>query len=393
MFNSEFLHTLDERGFIHQISDAVGCDALFTNGGVPAYIGFDPTASSLHVGSLMQIMILHWLKKTNNVPIVVLGGATGLVGDPSFKNAARSMLDEDTVGDNIRSIRNIFEQVLGPNTIIENNATWIDQLDLMTFLRKVGVHFNVNQMLSFDSVKSRMGDGQSLSLLEFCYMTLQAFDFVALNDKHGVRVQLGGSDQWGNIINGINLGHKMNDTQLFGITSPLLVNANGGKMGKTVNGAVWINEDKLNNFDFWQFWRNVDDRDVHKFLKFFTEIPVSEIDALVDANHAKILLADKVTEFVRGETSAIEAKTAAEAAFNGGDIDSLPTVEAETNDVCRILVQAKLVKSVSEARRLIAGNGVRVNGELITDQAMTLSSGTHKISMGKKKHIRAIVNA
>ncbi|MFN4210461.1 MAG: tyrosine--tRNA ligase, partial [Devosia sp.] len=293
-FKSEFLRTLHERGFIHQTSDDAGLDELFATETVTAYIGFDPTASSLHVGSLIQIMMLHWLEKTGHRAVALMGGGTGMVGDPSFKDEARKLMTPETIQTNIDGIKQVFANYLtfgsGPkDALMVNNAEWLMPLNYLEFLRDVGQHFSINRMLSFDSVKQRLDREQSLSFLEFNYMILQAYDFVELNKRYGVRLQMGGSDQWGNIVNGIDLGHRLGTPQLYALTSPLLTTSSGAKMGKSLNGAIWLNADLLSAYDFWQYWRNTEDADVERFLKLYTTLPLDEIARQVsgDINEAK----------------------------------------------------------------------------------------------------------
>ena len=311
---SDLLRVLTDRGYIHQMTDAAALDALAARQVVPGYIGFDPTAPSLHVGSLVQIMLLRRLQQTGHKPIVLMGGGTGKIGDPSFKEESRQLLTEDRIGANVASIRRIFERFLtfgdGPtDAVMVDNADWLDKLEYIPFLREVGQHFSVNRMLSFDSVKLRLDREQSLSFLEFNYMILQAYDFRELSLRHGVRLQMGGSDQWGNIVNGIELARRMDGTEVFGVTTPLLTTADGQKMGKTVSGAVWLHEDQLPHFDYWQFWRNTDDRDVGRFLRLFTDLPLDEIARLeslegAGINEAKKILANEATAMCRGRAAA-----------------------------------------------------------------------------------------
>ena len=405
-FKSEFLRTLDERGFIHQISDPEGLDQLFATETVSAYIGFDPTASSLHVGSLIQIMMLHWLQKTGHRAVALMGGGTGMVGDPSFKDEARKLMTVDTIQANIDGIKQVFSNYLefgdGPTgALMLNNAEWLLPLNYLEFLRDVGQHFSVNRMLSFDSVKQRLDREQSLSFLEFNYMILQAYDFVELNKRYGVRLQMGGSDQWGNIVNGIDLGHRMNTPQLYALTSPLLTTASGQKMGKSMNGAIWLNPDLLSAYDFWQYWRNTEDADVERFLKLYTTLPLDEIARVVagDINEAKKRLATEVTAMIRGRAAAEEAAATARATFETGALDlSLPTAtvtHAELNSgigILTALVTAGLAASNGEARRHVQSGAVRVNDAVIDDDRLTLAEnallpeGVIKLSVGKKRH-------
>jgi tyrosyl-tRNA synthetase len=403
-FQSDFLRTLDERGFIHQISDAEGLDQLFATEQVTAYIGFDPTASSLHVGSLIQIMMLHWLEKTGHRAVALMGGGTGMVGDPSFKDEARKLMGTDMIQSNINGIKQVFSNYLdfaGEKSLMLNNAEWLLPLNYLEFLRDVGQHFSVNRMLSFDSVKQRLDREQSLSFLEFNYMILQAYDFVELNKRYNVRLQMGGSDQWGNIINGIDLGHRMGTPQLYALTSPLLTTASGQKMGKSMNGAIWLNADMLSAYDFWQYWRNTEDADVERFLKLYTTLPLDEIARIVagDINEAKKRLATEVTAMLRGQAAADEAAETARATFETGKLDlSLPTTEvtnAELNSgigILNALVLAGLASSNGEARRHIASGAVKVNDASVDDDKLSLGEnallpeGVIKLSVGKKRH-------
>ncbi|WEJ31679.1 tyrosine--tRNA ligase [Devosia sp. SD17-2] len=403
-FKSDFLRTLDERGFIHQMSDPDGLDNLFATEQVTAYIGFDPTASSLHVGSLIQIMMLHWLEKTGHRAVALMGGGTGMVGDPSFKDEARKLMGTDMIQSNINGIKQVFSSYLdfaGEKSLMVNNAEWLLPLNYLEFLRDVGQHFSVNRMLSFDSVKQRLDREQSLSFLEFNYMILQAYDFVELNQRYNVRLQMGGSDQWGNIINGIDLGHRMGTPQLYALTSPLLTTASGQKMGKSMNGAIWLNPDMLSAYDFWQYWRNTEDADVERFLKLYTTLPLDEIARIVagDINEAKKRLATEVTAMLRGQAAADEAAETARATFETGKLDlSLPTAEvthAELSSgigILSALVKAGLATSNGEARRHVSSGAVKVNDASIDDEKLVigdnalLDEGVIKLSVGKKRH-------
>ena len=327
-YQSDLLRTLSSRGYVHQMTDAAALDALAVESVVPGYIGFDPTAPSLHVGSLVQIMLLRRLQQTGHKPIVLMGGGTGKIGDPSLKEEARKLLAEDGIKANVASIKRIFERFLtfgdGPtDAVMVDNADWLDALEYIPFLREVGQHFSVNRMLSFDSVKLRLDREQSLSFLEFNYMILQAYDFRELSRRAGCRLQMGGSDQWGNIVNGIELARRMDGTEVFGITTPLITTADGGKMGKTMSGAVWLHEDQLPHFDYWQFWRNTDDRDVGRFLRLFTDLPLAEIERLesldgAGINEAKKVLANEATAMCRGRAAADAAAETARLTFEQG---------------------------------------------------------------------------
>ncbi len=398
---SPLLRTLAERGYIHQTTDAAAIDALATTQIVPGYIGFDPTAPSLHVGSLVQIMLLRRLQQTGHKPIVLMGGGTGKIGDPSFKEESRQLLTEDRLETNVASIRRIFERFLtfgdGPtDAVMLDNADWLDALEYIPFLREVGQHFSVNRMLSFDSVKLRLDREQSLSFLEFNYMILQAYDFRELSQRAGCRLQMGGSDQWGNIVNGIELARRMDGTEVFGVTTPLITTADGGKMGKTMAGAVWLHEDQLPHFDYWQFWRNTDDRDVGRFLRLFTDLPLDEIARLealegAEINAAKIVLATEATALCRGRDAADKAAETARKTFaEGASGDSLPSFVAAGGviNIVDALVGLGFAASRGEARRLIAGGGARIEGEKIIDESRSIAVGSTpvRLSAGKKHH-------
>ncbi len=399
-FASDLLGTLSRRGYIHQITDAAALDALANARAIPGYIGFDPTAPSLHVGSLVQIMLLRRLQQTGHKPIVLMGGGTGKIGDPSFKEESRQLLTEDRLASNIASIRRIFERFLrfgdGPaDAVVLDNAEWLDALEYIPFLREVGQHFSVNRMLGFDSVKLRLDREQSLSFLEFNYMILQAYDFRELSQRHGCRLQMGGSDQWGNIVNGIELARRMDGTEVFGVTTPLITTADGGKMGKTMSGAVWLHEDQLPHFDYWQFWRNTDDRDVGRFLRLFTDVPLDEIARLealegAEINAAKIVLANEATAMCRGRDAAEQAADTARKTFEEGSAgDSLPTFAA-AGDIALVdaLIGLGFSASKGESRRLIKGGGARIAGEKVDDEAaiVTVAADPVRISAGKKHH-------
>ena len=409
-FKSDFLRTLSERGFIHQISDESGLDDLFRTTSVSAYIGFDATAKSLHAGSLIQIMMLHWMEKTGHKPIALMGGGTSMIGDPSFKDEARKLLTPQDIEDNLVGIRRNFASYLsfgdGPGqAMMVNNADWLMGINYVEFLRDVGRHFSVNRMLSFDSVKTRLDREQSLSFLEFNYMILQAYDFVELSKRYGTRLQMGGSDQWGNIINGIDLGHRMDQPQLFALTSPLLTTSSGAKMGKSMNGAVWLNADMLSPYEFWQYWRNTEDADVERFLKLYTTMPLDEVARLAalggsEINEAKKILATEITALLHGRSTAEQAAETARKTFEEGSVsDDLPTVTipAASLDagigILSLFVTAGLAASNGEARRHVQGGAVKVNDEAVSDERMTLTAahvadnGAIKLSLGKKKHV------
>ena len=397
---SDLLRVLTERGYVHQMTEAAALDALAAKQVVPGYIGFDPTAPSLHVGSLVQIMLLRRMQQTGHKPIVLMGGGTGKIGDPSFKDEARKLLGADGIQANVASIKRIFDRFLtfgdgATDAIMLNNAEWLDALEYIPFLRDVGQHFSVNRMLSFDSVKLRLDREQSLSFLEFNYMILQAYDFLELSRRAGCRLQLGGSDQWGNIVNGVELSRRMDGTEVFGVTTPLITTADGAKMGKTMAGAVWLHEDQLATHDYWQFWRNTDDRDVGRFLRLFTDLPldaIARLEALQGAeiNAAKIVLANEATAMCRGPAAAAQAAETARKTFEeGGAGDSLPTFAVTGGHVGIVdaLIGLGFAKSKGEARRLIAGGGARVNGEKVADESYAIVvTGEVRVSSGKKHH-------
>ncbi|HEX8513028.1 MAG TPA: tyrosine--tRNA ligase [Allosphingosinicella sp.] len=397
-YRSELLRSLDERGFIHQLTDAEGLDALAQRQIIPGYIGFDATAPSLHVGSLVQIMMLRRLQQAGHRPIVLMGGGTSKIGDPSFKDEARKLLDAETINSNIASIKRVFERFLtfgdGPtDAVLLDNAEWLDRLEYIPFLREIGQHFSVNRMLSFDSVKLRMDREQSLSFLEFNYMILQGYDFLELSRRAQCRLQLGGSDQWGNIVNGIELCRRVDSTQVFGLTTPLITTADGGKMGKTEKGAIWLNADQLGPYDYWQFWRNAQDADVGKFLRRFTDLPLDEIARLEalqgsELNEAKKVLADSATALAHGEESAREAAETARKTFEEGSAgEGLPTLNVEGEiSLVDALIGLGLCASRNEARRLIAQGGARVDGRPAAEDIAIAVAGEVRISAGKKKH-------
>ncbi|WP_339347415.1 tyrosine--tRNA ligase [uncultured Sphingomonas sp.] len=399
-FSSDLLRLLSERGYIHQTTDAAALDALAAKQVVPGYIGFDPTAPSLHVGSLVQIMLLRRLQQAGHKPYVLMGGGTGKIGDPSFKDEARKLSSDDVIAANIAGIQRIFDRFLtfgdgATDAVMVNNAEWLDKLEYIPFLREIGQHFSVNRMLSFDSVKLRLDREQSLSFLEFNYMILQGYDFRELARRHGVRIQMGGSDQWGNIVNGIELARRMDGTEVFGITTPLLTTADGQKMGKTVAGAVWLHEDQLPHFDYWQFWRNTDDRDVGRFLRLFTDVPLDEIARLealegAEINEAKKVLANEATALCRGRAAADEAAETARRTFEeGASGGSLPSITAAGSiPLVDALVELGFAASKGEARRLIKGGGARIDGEKVSDEGavVTLAGQPVRVSAGKKHH-------
>ena len=400
-YKSDLLNLLSERGHIHQLTDAEGLDALAVREIVTAYNGYDATAASLHVGNLASVMLLRRLQQAGHRPIALMGGGTTKIGDPSGKDESRKLLTTELIASNIAGIATVFHRLLefndGPTgAVMVNNDDWLQGLGYIDLLRSVGPHFTVNRMLTFDSVKTRLDREQPLTFLEFNYMILQAYDFRELALRHGCRLQLGGSDQWGNIVNGIELTRRMNGIELYGLTTPLLTTADGAKMGKSVNGAVWLNEDMLGHYDFWQYWRNVDDRDVGRFLRLFTDLPLDEIarlEALAgsEINAAKVVLANAVTTLVRGPEAAAAAEATAQATFAGGGLgQDLPaiTVPEAGIGVIDALVALGFAASRGEAKRLIAGGGARLDGTVVTDEAqhITLATDEMRISAGKKKH-------
>src|SRR4051812_36160605 len=386
-FKSDFLNVMESRGFIHQISDSTSLDALAAKGELTAYIGFDCTAPSLHVGSMVQIMCLYWLQQTGNKPIALMGGGTTRVGDPSGKDETRKILSIEDIERNKDGIKQVFSQFLkfgeGPSdAVMLDNAEWLTKLNWIEMLRDIGRHFSVNRMLAMDSVRLRLERDQEMSFIEFNYMILQAYDFVVLNQRCDCRLQMGGSDQWGNIVNGIDLGRRMGTPQLFALTTPLLTTASGEKMGKTAQGAVWLNADAFSPYDFWQYWRNVEDDDVVKFLKLFTILPMDEIAKLAalqgaEINEAKKVLATEATALLHGRDEAEKAADTARTTFEQGAIaESLPTLEIARSDlasgagVLALFVKAGLVASNGEARRQIKGGGLRVNDVAVSDEKM-----------------------
>lgn len=408
-YKSDFLQNLSARGFIHQGSDLETLDQKLSKGPLTAYIGFDATAPSLHVGNLMGIMMLAWFQRTGNKPITLMGGGTTKVGDPSGKDEARKLIDHDGIQKNISTIKTAFSKFLNygdgkTDAIMVDNDEWLSKLNYIDFLRDYGRHFSVNRMLSFDSVKLRLDREQNLSFLEFNYMIMQAYDYVELHKKYGVTLQMGGSDQWGNIINGVELGRRAINADLYALTCPLITTSSGAKMGKSVNGAIWLNADMLSAYDFWQFWRNTEDADVGKFLKFYTFLPLDEIARLeslqgAEINEAKKILAFEATKLCHGIEAAQAAEATAKATFEqGGAGDNLPTIfisqqELETGiGATELFRKADLAESNGDMKRLVAGQGARINDEVITDQNIRVtiqnmtSDGYIKLSAGKKRH-------
>ena len=404
---SEFLQEMITRGFLQDCTDLQGLDEKLLEGCMPAYIGFDATADSLHIGSLIQIMMLRWLQRTGHKPLPLMGGGTTKIGDPSGKDESRQLITTEIINDNINGIQKVFEKYLSfgessTDAKIINNAEWLDKLNYIEFLRDIGKHFTINRMISMESVKLRLDREQPLTFLEFNYMLLQAYDFMELNNRYDVSLQMGGSDQWGNIVNGIDLTRRLNKKSVFGLTTPLLTKADGSKMGKSANGAIWLNSDKLSPYEFWQFWRNTLDADVGKFLKLFTELPVSECERLgslegQEINEAKIILADEVTKLCHGEEAAINSnKTARKVFTEDGSDENLPTLEISNLEIIdgisftQALVRTGLVSSGKEAKRIIAGGGAKLNDQVINDAGYMLDAAelhkTPKISASKKKH-------
>ena len=401
-YKSELLRTLSSRGYIHQVTDAEALDALAASQVVPAYIGFDATAPSLHVGSMVQIMMLRRLQQAGHKPIVLMGGGTTKVGDPSGKDESRRLLTSEAIDGNIASIRGVFERFLkfgdGPtDAVMVNNADWLDTLEYIPFLRDVGKHFTINRMLAFDSVKLRLEREQPLTFLEFNYMILQAYDFLELSRRASCRLQMGGSDQWGNIVNGIELTRRIDAQEVFGLTTPLITTADGAKMGKTAAGAVWLNEEQLSAYDYWQFWRNTHDGDVGKFLRLFTDLPldrIAELEALegADINQAKVVLATEATKLCRGGEAAVQAQLTAQEVFEQGRAgEGLPRLKVSEGQIGIVTALTVLgfCASNGEARRKIAEGAVRLNDLPIRDEKYEIeleSGATIKISLGKKRH-------
>jgi tyrosyl-tRNA synthetase len=407
---SDFLRTLQERGFIHQCSDLAGLDDKARAGELVAYIGFDCTAPSLHVGSLLQIMMLHWLQKGGGKPVALMGGGTTMVGDPSGKDESRKLLTVEQIAANKDGIRKVFSRFMtfgegDAAAIMPDNAEWLAKLNYIDFLRDVGRHFSVNRMLSMDSVKTRLTRDQELSFLEFNYMCLQAYDFVELHRRYNCTLQMGGSDQWGNIVTGIDLGRRMGTAQLYALTSPLIATSSGAKMGKTAAGAVWLDESLLSPYDYWQFWRNTEDGDVGRFLRLFTLLPLGEIARLealagAETNEAKKILANEATGLLHGAEAAASAADTARRTFEEGALaESLPTVDIPAAElalglgVLTAFVRAGLVASTGEARRQIRGGGLKVNDETVMDERAVIdgaalgATGVVKLSLGRKKHV------
>jgi tyrosyl-tRNA synthetase len=395
-YRSSLLQLLDERGYIHQVTEPEALDALAQKETVTAYIGFDATAPSLHVGNLVSIMLLRRLQQAGHRPIVLMGGGTTKVGDPSGKDEARKLLTHEAIEANIASIRRCFERFLTfgdepTDAILVNNDEWLGRLEYIPFLRDVGRHFTINRMLTFDSVRLRLDREQPLTFLEFNYMILQAYDFLELSRRHGLRLQMGGSDQWGNIVNGIELTRRIEGTEVFGVTTPLITNADGSKMGKTAQGAVWLNPDLLSPYDYWQFWRNAADADVGKFLRLFTDLPLDEVARLeglpgAEINEAKIILATEATALLHGRDAALAAAETAKATFEQGAAgEDLPTLSVgEGMNIAHALTQLGFTPSNKEAKRKIAEGGVRLDDVVISDPGLVVTGG--KLSLGKKRH-------
>ncbi|EAQ44931.1 tyrosyl-tRNA synthetase [Roseobacter sp. MED193] len=405
---SDFVAVMMERGFLADCTDYQGLDEALMQGVKPAYIGFDATAKSLHVGSLIQIMMLRWFQKTGHQPITLMGGGTTKVGDPSFRADERPLLTEAQIDDNIAGIKKVFSAYIdydsdAPNkALMLNNAEWLDGLNYLEFLRDIGRHFSVNRMLAFESVKSRLDREQSLSFLEFNYMILQAYDFLELNRRYGCILQMGGSDQWGNIVNGIDLTRRVLDNSIYGLTSPLLTTSDGKKMGKSQDGAVWLNADMRSPYEFWQFWRNTTDADVGRFLKLYTELPVDECDRLgalagSEVNAAKVILANEVTKLLHGAEAAVAAEATAREVFEKGGIgEDLPTLSLSSEElgdgisIVQLIVKSGLAKSGKDAKRLINENGAKLDDKPLMDAGLMITatdlSSPIKLSAGKKRH-------
>ncbi|WP_319547323.1 tyrosine--tRNA ligase [Ruegeria conchae] len=404
---SDFIATMIERGFLADCTDYQGLDDALISGVQTAYIGYDATAQSLHVGHLMNIMVLRWLQKTGHKPITLMGGGTTKVGDPSFRSDERPLLGPEQIDANIAGMKQVFSKYLSyddseTGALMLNNAEWLDSLNYLDFLRDIGRHFSVNRMLSFESVKSRLDREQSLSFLEFNYMILQAYDFLELNRRYNCVLQMGGSDQWGNIVNGIDLTRRVLDHEIYGLTTPLLTTSDGRKMGKSQGGAVWLNGDMLSPYEFWQFWRNTTDADVGRFLKIFTELPVDECDRMgalagSEINEAKVRLANEITTLLHGAEAAATAEATAREVFEkggvGGDLPTLTLSASELGDgmsIVQLIVKSGLAKSGKEAKRLIAENGAKLDDAPLTDAGLMIDVGALsspiKLSAGKKRH-------
>lgn len=401
-YNSDLLRLLEERGHLHQITDAAALDALAQKEVVTGYVGFDPTAPSLHIGNLASIMLLKRLQQAGHRPIVIMGGGTAKVGDPSGKDETRQMLTEEKLASNIASIKGCFERILRfddseSGALLINNDDWLSKLSYIELLRDVGPHFTINRMLTFDSVKTRLDREQPLTFIEFNYMIMQAYDYLVLNRDYGCRLQLGGSDQWGNIVNGIELTRRIDGKEVYGFTAPLITRADGAKMGKSVDGAIWLNEDQLPAYDFWQYWRNTDDRDVGKFLRLFTDLPLEHIAELEELegsaiNDAKVILANEVTKMVRGEDAARSAEATAATTFaGGGSGEDLPTLAVGDAGmrIGAVLTAIGFTASNGEAKRKLAEGAVKLDGQSVSDPSflVTVTNGADKkLSLGKKKH-------
>jgi tyrosyl-tRNA synthetase len=402
---SDLLNLLQERGFVHQCTDVEGLRTALYSGSMSAYLGFDATADSLHVGHLQGLMLMRWLQRAGHKPILLIGGATTRIGDPSFRDTSRPVLDEATIVGNIMGIRTAFDRYLGTDAQVVNNADWLDRLGYLEFLRKVGRHFSVNRMLTFDAIRTRLE--HSLSFLEFGYTLLQTYDFMELARRHDCRIQIGGADQWANIINGVDLGRRQAGLELYGLTMPLLATSDGKKMGKSANGAVWLNAERLSPYNFWQFWRNVDDRDVGRFLALFTELPMEEVRRLgalqgAELNEAKIVLANEATRLAHGPDAAEAAWRAASSVFGStAPHEDLPTLVITRTrldagvTLAELAVETGLAASRSAARRLAAGGGLRLDGAAVesADQVLPLERGEWLLSAGRRQHARIILGA